>query len=182
MSRIGRKPIAVPSGVEVTINGPHVKVKGPQGVLENTFHKSMTIGLEDSVLTVTRPSDSKRHKALHGLTRALLKNMVTGVSDGFSKVLDIVGVGYSAKLEDNKLVLDLGYSHPIVYEPAEGVEMEVPVPTRIVVKGIDRQKVGQAAAEIRGFRPPEPYKGKGVRYHDEEVRKKAGKAAVGVGA
>ena len=182
MSRIGRKPIAIPSGVEVTISGTHVKVKGPQGVLEDTFDKSMKIELEDSTLTITRTSDSKRHKALHGLTRALLKNMVTGVSEGFSRTLDIVGVGYSAKLEGTTLVLELGFSHPTVFEAPEGVEIEVPAPTRIVVKGIDKQKVGQAAAEIRGYRPPEPYKGKGVRYHDEEVRKKAGKAAVGVGA
>ncbi len=177
MSRIGKQPIPVPSGVEVAINGNEVSVKGPKGTLTQTFDKDMIIELEDGAIVVKRPSDERRHRSLHGLTRTLIANMVQGVSEGFQKELEIVGVGYRAALKGSDLDLSLGFSHPVVIKPEEGITFEVPAPTKIVVKGIDKQRVGQVAAEIRKIRPPEPYKGKGVRYVGEHVRRKLGKAA-----
>ncbi len=177
MSRIGKQPIPVPSGVEVAINGNEVSVKGPKGTLTQTFDKDMIIELEDGAIVVKRPSDERRHRSLHGLTRTLIANMVQGVSEGFQKELEIVGVGYRAALKGSDLDLSLGFSHPVVIKPEEGITFEVPAPTKIVVKGIDKQRVGQVAAEIRKIRPPEPYKGKGVRYAGEHVRRKLGKAA-----
>ncbi|MCL4078550.1 50S ribosomal protein L6 [Coriobacteriia bacterium Es71-Z0120] len=177
MSRIGKQPIPVPSGVEVAINGTEVTVKGPKGTLTQTFDKDMIIELEDGAIVVKRPSDERRHRSLHGLTRTLIANMVKGVSEGFQKELEIVGVGYRAALKGSDLDLSLGFSHPVIVTPEEGITFEVPAPTKIVVKGIDKQRVGQVAAEIRKIRPPEPYKGKGVRYAGEQVRRKLGKAA-----
>lgn len=176
MSRIGRAPIGVPAGVDVKINGNVVDVKGPKGELSREFHPEMQIELIDGAVVVTRPSDNKEHRSLHGLTRTLISNMVQGVTEGFSRNLEIVGVGYRAAKQGNKLVLSLGYSHPVEVEPAPGIEIEVPTPTRITVKGIDKDLVGQTAANIRDFRRPEPYLGKGVRYEGERVRRKAGKA------
>lgn len=177
MSRIGKQPIPVPSGVEVAINANEVTVKGPKGTLTQTFDKDMIIELEDGAIVVKRPSDERRHRSLHGLTRTLIANMVQGVSEGFSKELEIVGVGYRAALKGSDLDLSLGFSHPVVIKPEAGITFEVPAPTKIVVRGIDKQRVGQVAAEIRKIRPPEPYKGKGVRYAGEHVRRKLGKAA-----
>jgi large subunit ribosomal protein L6 len=177
MSRIGRQPVAVPDKVDVSLKGQHVRVKGPKGELELDVHPQMSVALEDGELRVTRPSDQPQDRALHGLTRALLANMVEGVTDGFSRTLEIQGVGYRAELKGNSLHLALGYSHPVVYDAPAGVEIEVPNQTTIVVRGADKQAVGQAAAVIRGFRPPEPYKGKGIRYQGEQVRRKAGKTA-----
>ncbi len=181
MSRVGKNPIPVPAGVTIDLKGSHIRVKGPKGELERTLHPDMIIEVQPEVINVRRPSESKQHKSLHGLTRSLVFNMVEGVSNGFTRELEIEGVEYRAELKGRTLVMALGYSHPVRYEPAEGVEIEVPDPKKITVKGIDKQKVGQAAAEIRGFRPPEPYKGKGIRYVGEQVRRKAGKAAVGSG-
>ncbi len=176
MSRIGRLPIEIPNGVEVKIDGCRVTVKGPLGTLEREFHPRVKFVREGNIIRVERISDSKLDKSLHGLSRTLLYNMIEGVTKGFQKVLDIVGVGYRAEIKGNKLVMNLGYSHPVEYEIPEGIKIECPIPTRIVVKGIDKEKVGQVAAEIRAKRPPEPYKGKGIRYEGEEVRRKAGKA------
>jgi len=176
VSRIGRLPIPIPSGVEVTIDGCRVKAKGPKGELERDFSPRMRIVKDGQELRVERPTDSKQDKSLHGLTRSLLNNMVQGVSQGFQKTLDIVGVGYRAEVKDSVLHLSLGFSHPVEYPIPQGIDIECPVITRIVVKGIDKELVGKVAAEIRAFRPPEPYKGKGIRYEGEEVRKKAGKA------
>jgi large subunit ribosomal protein L6 len=167
----------VPSGVDVKLDGAHLVVKGPKGQLELDVHPEMQVSVDDGQLTVARPSDKKEHRALHGLTRALINNMVTGVTEGFERSLEIVGVGYRAEMKGKGLTLSLGFSHTIDYPAPEGIEFEVPQPTNIVVRGIDKQKVGQVAAEIRAFRPPEPYKGKGVRYAGEHVRRKAGKAA-----
>ena len=176
MSRIGREPIAVPAGVNVTIaDGNVVTVKGPLGELTQTFNASLTIAMEGDKLVVTRPNDEKENRALHGLTRTLLNNMVIGVSQGLSKKLEIVGVGYRVEKQNGKIVLGLGYSHPIVFEEANGVKFEVPDSTTIIVKGIDKQAVGQVAAVIRSKRPPEPYLGKGVKYTGEKIRRKAGK-------
>ena len=176
MSRIGRAPIAVPAGVTVTIDaGNVVTVKGPLGELKNTFNSALTIAQEGATLTVSRPNDDKEIRALHGLTRTLLNNMVVGVKDGFSKKLEIVGVGYRVEKQGSKLVLGLGYSHPVVFEETNGVKFEVPDATTIIVKGIDKQAVGQMAAVIRSKRPPEPYLGKGVKYTGEKIRRKAGK-------
>ena len=177
MSRIGKQPIPVPSGVEVQIDGSTVTVKGPKGELSQTFSELMGISLEEGNVVVTRPDDSREAKSLHGLTRTLLSNMVVGVSDGFSKNLEIVGVGYRAVLKGTDLELALGFSHPVVVTPEAGITFEVPAPTKITVRGIDKQRVGQVAAEIRAWRKPEPYKGKGVRYEGEYVRRKLGKAA-----
>ncbi len=176
MSRIGKLPVEIPDGVEVKIDGHRVTVKGPLGVLEREFHHRIKFVREGNTIKVERISDSKFDKSLHGLSRTLLHNMVEGVTKGFKKVLDIVGVGYRAEIKGKKLVMSLGYSHPVEYEIPEGIEIECPIPTRIIVKGIDKEKVGQVAAEIRAKRPPEPYKGKGIRYEGEEVRRKAGKA------
>ena len=176
MSRIGRMPITVPAGVDVKIGDANaISVKGPKGTLQRDLHKDMVIKMEGNVITVERPSEAKEHKALHGLTRTLLNNMITGVTDGFKKELQIHGVGYRAALQGNKLVLSLGYSHQIDIEPVENVTFEVPNANTIIVSGIDNQVVGQIAAEIREKRPPEPYKGKGIKYADEYIRRKEGK-------
>jgi len=167
--------------VTVSVDGPRVSVAGPKGSLEHTFHGDMRILLEDSVLRVERPTDERLHRSLHGLTRTLLSNMVEGVTKGYEKRLEIVGVGYRAALREGGLELSLGFSHPVVFPAPPGIEFEVPTPTRITVRGIDKQLVGEVAAEIRKIRKPEPYKGKGVRYEGEYVRKKAGKAAKGAG-
>lgn len=175
MSRIGRKPIAIPQGVNVTVEGNVVTVKGPKGTLNRTLHQDMKITLENGQLLVARPSDSKDHRALHGLTRTLVSNMVEGVTKGFEKKLEIEGVGYRAAKQGRKLVLTMGYSHPVEIEPEEGLEVDVPAPTKMTVKGIDKEKVGALAANIRGVREPEPYLGKGIRYEGEVVRRKVGK-------
>jgi large subunit ribosomal protein L6 len=177
MSRIGRKPIPIPSGVEVTLNGAHVKVKGPKGTLERELVPDITVTREGDELIVTRPSDEREHRALHGLTRSLVNNMVVGVSDGFTRELEIVGVGYRATAQGpNKIELALGFSHPVHIDAPEGITFEVPAPTRIAVKGHDKELVGQVAANIRKIRKPEPYKGKGIRYAGERILRKAGKA------
>lgn len=176
MSRIGKMPIPVPKGVGVDIQGTAVSVNGPKGSLTQTFHPEMTIEMDGGVLSVKRPSDSRQHRALHGLTRALLNNMVVGVSDGFKKVLQIEGVGYRAEMSGATLVLNVGYSHPINFEPPAGVEYAVENRNKtIIVSGIDKEMVGELAARIRKTRPPEPYKGKGIRYDSETIRRKAGK-------
>ncbi len=177
MSRIGKQPIPVPSGVEVKIEGSTVTVKGPKGELSQSFSELMSIAMEDGAVVVTRPDDSREARSLHGLTRTLIANMVTGVSEGFSKNLEIVGVGYRATLNGSNLELALGFSHPVVVTPEEGITFTVPAPTKITVSGIDKQRVGQIASEIRAWRKPEPYKGKGIRYEGEYVRRKLGKAA-----
>jgi large subunit ribosomal protein L6 len=177
MSRIGRKPVPIPSGVEVTLNGSHVTVKGPKGTLERDLVPDITVTREGDEIIVTRPSDQREHRALHGLTRSLVNNMVVGVSDGFVKELEIVGVGYRATAQGpNKLELALGYSHPVHVDAPEGITFEVPSPTRITVRGYNKELVGQVAANIRKIRKPEPYKGKGVRYAGERILRKAGKA------
>ena len=176
MSIIGRAPIAVPAGVTVTIaDGNVVTVKGPLGELKNTFNSALVIAQEGDTLTVSRPNDEKEMRALHGLTRTLLNNMVVGVKEGFEKKLEIVGVGYRVEKQGAKLVLGLGYSHPVIFEEGNGVKFETPDSTTIIVKGIDKQAVGQVAAVIRSKRPPEPYLGKGVKYAGERIRRKAGK-------
>ncbi len=176
MSRIGRLPITVPSGVDVTIDGRNVTVKGPKGTLSRALHPDMTVSREDGTLVVTRPTEQKTHKQLHGLTRTLVNNMVVGVTDGYRKGLEITGVGYRAALNGRKLQLNLGYSHQIEIDPPEGITFEVENPTRLAVVGIDKELVGQIAAKVRATRKPEPYKGKGVRYAGEYIRRKAGKA------
>ena len=178
MSRVGRSPIPVPSGVDVAISGQHVSVKGPQGLLERDIPGEISLRQDDGTLLVERPNDERHNRALHGLVRALVNNMVVGVTAGFSKELEIVGVGYRATAQGpNKIELALGFSHPVVVDAPDGISFEVPVPTRIIVKGIDKELVGQVAANIRKIRKPEPYKGKGVRYAGEYVMRKAGKAA-----
>jgi large subunit ribosomal protein L6 len=179
MSRIGRQPIAVPAGVDVNVDGPRVTVKGPRGTLQQAIHPDMRVVLEDDTLRVERPSDERMHRSLHGLSRTLLANMVEGVTNGFEKRLEIVGVGYRAVLRDADLELALGFSHLVKFPAPTGIEFQVPAPNRIVIRGIDKQQVGEVAANIRKIRKPEPYKGKGVRYEGEYVRKKAGKAAKG---
>jgi len=176
MSRIGKLPIAVPFGVEVTMTGSHVTVKGPRGTLERTLPEAMHVVVEDSAVRVERPSDARPHRALHGLTRTLLANMVDGVSKGFTRQLELVGVGYRASKQGQDLVLNLGYSHPIRYTPPVGVSIEVPAPNQITVSGSDKEAVGQVVAKIRSFRKPEPYKGKGILYRGERIRRKAGKS------
>lgn len=176
MSRIGKLPVKVPAGVTITVDeGNVVTVKGPKGTLTQQVSKEMVIEQDNGVLTVKRPSDDKRHRALHGLTRTLINNMVVGTTTGFSKKLEIVGVGYKAQMNGTTLVLNLGYSHPIEFAAQDGIKFETPAPTAIIVSGIDKQKVGQIAADIRATREPEPYKGKGVRYEGEFVRRKEGK-------
>jgi large subunit ribosomal protein L6 len=177
VSRIGRQPVPVPKGVDVAISGHHVNVRGPLGEIERNFHPAMEISLDEGELRVQRPSDSKPNRALHGLTRALLSNMVIGVSKGFRKELEIVGVGYRAELKKRGILLSLGFSHGIFFVTPPGIKIEVPKPTSIVVSGVDRELVGEIAARIRRLRKPEPYKGKGIRYMDEHVRRKAGKTA-----
>jgi len=177
MSRIGKAPISVPSGVEITIDGNVVVVKGPKGQLSTALSPEIIVSIADGVISVSRPSDASRHRALHGLSRSLVANMVTGVTTGFEKRLDIVGVGYRAILKGQDLEIQAGFSHPVVVSPPENIEFEVPVPTQVVVRGIDKQQVGQIAANIRSIRKPEPYKGKGIRYQGEVVRRKVGKRA-----
>ena len=176
MSRIGRLPVAVPSSVDVTIEGRRLTVKGPKGTLTRDLHPDMTVSREDGTIIVTRPTEQKVHKQLHGLTRTLVNNMVVGVTDGYRKGLEITGVGYRAAKSGEKLTLNLGYSHPIEIEPPAGISFEVENPTRLAVVGIDKELVGQVAARVRATRKPEPYKGKGVRYAGEVIRRKAGKA------
>jgi large subunit ribosomal protein L6 len=176
MSRIGRLPITVPSGVDVTIDGRNVTVTGPKGTLSRSLHPDITVSREDGTLVVTRPTEQKTHKQLHGLTRTLVNNMVVGVTDGYRKGLEITGVGYRATKVGEKLQLNLGYSHPIEIDPPQGISFEVENPTRLAVIGIDKELVGQVAARVRAMRKPEPYKGKGVRYAGEQIRRKAGKA------
>lgn len=177
MSRIGKSPIPIPSGVEVDYKEPALTVKGPKGELSMDVHHEMKLIVEESEMRVERPSDHREHRSLHGLTRSLIANMVTGVTAGFEKTLEIVGVGYKADKRGSGLVLSLGFSHTIDYPAPDGISLECPQQTVVVVHGIDKQIVGQVAAEIRAFRPPEPYKGKGVRYRGEQVRRKAGKTA-----
>jgi large subunit ribosomal protein L6 len=176
MSRIGKLPIPVPTGVTVSIEGSMVKVKGPKGELSRALPGDITIADESGTLHVRRPSDEAKHKALHGLSRTLVANMVEGVSSGFKKTLELVGVGYKAEVRPYGLQLALGYSHPIEYKAPEGIKLSAPVPTQIIVEGANKEVVGQVAAELRSLRPPEPYKGKGVKYQGEQVRRKAGKA------
>jgi large subunit ribosomal protein L6 len=178
MSRIGKQPISIPSGVDVTLDGGHVTVKGPKGTLEHDAPADITVTREGDELLVSRPDDEREHRSLHGLTRSLLANMVAGVSEGFTKELEIVGVGYrAAAAGPRRIDLQLGFSHPVAVDAPDGVEFEVPSPTRIMVRGYDKQLVGQVAADIRKIRKPEPYKGKGIRYVDERVLRKAGKSA-----
>ena len=177
MSRIGRMPVSIAKGVEVKQSNGTLMVKGPKGTLELNVHPEINVVVDEAEVRVERPSDHKDHRALHGLTRSLINNMVVGVTDGFSKTLEIIGVGYRAEVKGKGITLHLGFSHPVDYQPADGVSLECPNQTTVVVSGPDKQKVGQAAAEIRSFRPPEPYKGKGVRYQGEHVRRKAGKTA-----
>lgn len=177
MSRIGKKPILLPDKVKAVVEGNTVRVEGPKGKLEKVFHRDMIIKqVDDKTLVVERPSDNKQHRALHGLTRTLLNNMVQGVSEGFQKNLELVGVGYRAALQGKKLVLTVGYSHPVEIVPPEGIDIEVPAATKIAVKGIDKEMVGAVAANIRAVREPEPYKGKGIKYEGERIRRKVGKA------
>jgi large subunit ribosomal protein L6 len=175
MSRIGRAPIAIPAGVEVKINGGVISVKGPKGTLEKAYHKNMTVKAADGFITVERPNDEKENRALHGLTRTLIANMVTGVTEGYSKELEVNGVGYRVQKEGNKLNMTLGFSHPVIVEEIPGITIDSPDPNKIIIKGIDKQLVGQFAADLRGKRPPEPYKGKGIKYADEVIRRKEGK-------
>jgi large subunit ribosomal protein L6 len=176
MSRIGRKPVPVPNGVTVTVTGPAITVKGPRGELSRKLHPDMQVKVENGTVTVNRPSDEDRHRALHGLTRSLIANMVEGVTQGYKKQLEITGVGYKAEVKPFGLQLALGYSHPVEYRAPAGIKLTAPQPTAVVIEGADKEKVGQVAAEIRALRKPEPYKGKGVKYQGEQVRRKAGKA------
>jgi large subunit ribosomal protein L6 len=175
MSRVGKKVIELPEGVTITNNNNEVTVKGPKGELTRQFNKDLTIEIDGSNVTVVRPSDSKEHRTIHGTTRALLANMVEGVSKGFERNLELVGVGYRAQKQGTKLVLSVGYSHPVEFEAEQGIDIDVPANTKISIKGIDKERVGAIAANIRQVRPPEPYKGKGIRYEGEQVRRKEGK-------
>ena len=175
MSRVGKKPVEIPAGVTVTLNGNTVTVKGPKGELTRTFHSDIEIKVEDNIVNVSRPTDEKLHRSLHGTTRAIIANMVEGVSKGFERNLELIGVGYRAQKQGKKLVLNVGYSHPVEIEAEEGLEIEVPANTKITIKGTDKERVGALAANIRDVRPPEPYKGKGIRYAGEQVRRKEGK-------
>ena len=179
MSRIGKLPITVPAGVEVKVDGNTVTVKGSKGTLTRSFNNAMAIELKDGVITVSRPNDEKEMRSLHGLTRTLIANMVEGVNNGYSKELEIVGIGYRAALQGKDLVMNIGHSHQDIITPPEGITIEVPAPNKIIVKGYDKQLVGQIASEVRGKRPPEPYKGKGIKYVDEVIRRKEGKAGKG---
>ena len=177
MSRIGLKPIEIPEGVEVKFDNNNVTVKGPKGELSRTLSAEMKINMEDNIITVERPSDHKEHRGLHGTTRSLISNMVEGVSKGFEKSLEIIGVGYRAQKQGDKVVINAGYSHPVELDKIDGIEIEVPKNTQLTVKGIDKELVGAVASNIRAIRPPEPYKGKGIRYEGEYVRQKEGKTA-----
>lgn len=176
MSRIGRKPISLPKGVEVNVNGREVTVKGPKGTLMELIPEDISVEKQENQIIITRPSDAKKHRAFHGLSRALIANMVEGVTNGFEKKLELVGVGYRAQMQGKKLVLSVGYSHPVEIDPPEGIEFEVPAATKITIRGISKQLVGNTAAHIRAVRKPEPYKGKGIKYEGEQIRRKAGKA------
>lgn len=176
MSRIGRKPITVPSGVDVTLNNSVITVKGPKGTLTRELHKDIKVTVQDNEITVERPSDHKTHRSLHGTTRSVVSNMVSGVTEGFSKTLELVGVGYRASKSGEKLVLNVGYSHPVEITPEPGINFEVPSNTKIVVSGINKERVGEYAAKIRSVREPEPYKGKGIKYEGERIIRKEGKA------
>ncbi|GGO08726.1 50S ribosomal protein L6 [Saccharibacillus kuerlensis] len=176
MSRIGRKPIEVPGGVEVTLNNTVITVKGPKGTLTREIHRDMKVTVEGNTITVERPSDNKEHRSLHGTTRSVVSNMVSGVTEGFSKSLELVGVGYRASKSGEKIVLNVGYSHPVEITPESGIEFEVPSNTKIIVRGIDKERVGAYAAQIRSVREPEPYKGKGIKYEGERIIRKEGKA------
>src|SRR4051794_12271978 len=175
MSRIGKKPIEIPTGVTITINGDVVTVKGPKGELTRSFNSDIEIKVEENVINLSRPSESKEHRSIHGTTRSLLANMVEGVSKGFEKSLELIGVGYRAQKQGKKLVLSVGYSHPVEFEAESGLEVEVPSNTKIIIKGANKERVGALAANVRAVRPPEPYKGKGIRYEGEHVRRKEGK-------
>ncbi len=177
MSRIGKLPIQISDNVDVKIDGNNIVVKGPKGELAQTIHKDMNIKIEDKQLFVQRPTDNRVHKSLHGLTRSLINNMIIGVTEGYQKTLELNGVGYRVQKQGKKLVLTVGYSHPVEVKEEDGIEFEVPAPNKIIVKGIDKQKVGAIAANIRSVRPPEPYKGKGIKYSDEVIRRKEGKTA-----
>ena len=179
MSRIGRLPVEIPAGVEVKLEGNTLTVKGPKGTLTQEFHKDMNVAVEGNTVVVTRPSEIKEHKALHGLTRSLIANMVTGVTTGFSKTLEVNGVGYRVAKQGKDLVMNLGYSHQVIMPEIEGITIDVPNPNQIIISGPDKQKVGQFAAEVREKRMPEPYKGKGIKYADEVIRRKEGKAGKG---
>ena len=179
MSRIGKLPVIIPAGVDVTIDGSTVTVKGPKGSLIRQFHPNMTIEKDGNTITVSRPNDEKQNRALHGLSRSLLHNMVTGVNDGYKKELQVQGTGYRAAKQGNQLVLNVGFSHQVIMDAAPGIEIEVPSANKIIISGIDKQRVGQFAAEVREKRPPEPYKGKGIKYAEEVIRRKEGKAGKG---
>ncbi|MFD0872490.1 50S ribosomal protein L6 [Chlamydia abortus] len=176
MSRVGRKPIAVPGGVTVTLDNSVITVKGPKGTLTRELHKEINVNIEDNTILIERPSDNKLHRSLHGTTRTVVANMVNGVTEGYAKALELVGVGYRANKSGNKLVLNVGYSHPVEIEAEEGIEFEVPSNTKVIVKGIDKEQVGATAAKIRSIRKPEPYKGKGIKYEGERIIRKEGKA------
>ncbi len=179
MSRIGRKPIVIPAGVEVALDGSTVTVKGPLGTLTRTVHKNMSVAVDNGEVLVTRPNDESENRSLHGLTRTLIANMVEGVHTGFKKELEVNGVGYRVAMQGKDLVMNIGYSHQVIYPEVEGIKIETPAPNKIIVSGADKQLVGQVAAEIREKRPPEPYKGKGIKYVDEHIRRKEGKAGKG---
>lgn len=179
MSRIGRKPVVIPEGVDVKIDGSTVTVKGPKGTLTQSFNSEISIAKEGNEVIVTRPSDDKEHRSLHGLIRTLIANMVEGVTNGFSKELEVNGVGYRAQKQGNNLVMNLGFSHQVIVSEIPGISIEVPAPNKIIISGADKQAVGQFAAEVREKRPPEPYKGKGIKYVDEHIRRKEGKAGKG---
>jgi large subunit ribosomal protein L6 len=177
VSRIGKKPIVIPKGVTVTKNGTSLNIKGPKGELSHDFHPNIQINIDGNEIVVTRPNDQKENKALHGLTRALIQNMIVGVTEAYSKSLDIVGVGYKAEMKGKNLLINIGYSHPIYFMPPESILLQTPTQTQIVVSGIDKQLVGIVASKIRAIRKPEPYKGKGIKYSDEQILRKAGKTA-----
>lgn len=179
MSRIGRKPINIPAGVTASVDNGVITVKGPKGTLDFKFNSAMTVEIKGDVIEVTRPNDAKENRSLHGLTRTLIHNMVIGVTEGYSKTLEVNGVGYRVQKQGNKCVMNLGYSHQVIVEDTEDIKIEVPDPNKIIISGIDKQKVGQFAAEVREKRPPEPYKGKGIKYADEVIRRKEGKAGKG---
>ena len=179
MSRIGRKPINIPAGVTASVDNGVITVKGPKGTLDFKFNPAMTFEIKGDVIEVTRPNDAKENRSLHGLTRTLIHNMVIGVTEGYSKTLEVNGVGYRVQKQGNKCVMNLGYSHQVIVEDTEDIKIEVPDPNKIIISGIDKQKVGQFAAEVREKRPPEPYKGKGIKYADEVIRRKEGKAGKG---
>ena len=179
MSRIGKKPVVIPAGVDVKLDGNHITVKGPKGELALDFNPEISVEIQGAEIIVSRPSDDKLHRSLHGLTRTLISNMVTGVTDGYSKTLEVNGVGYRAQKQGKDLVMNLGYSHQVIVPEVPGITVEVPAANQIIISGADKQLVGQFAAEVRAKRPPEPYKGKGIKYADEHIRRKEGKAAKG---